>query len=430
MFEKKSMPQSSQQKTVLIGYLATEQGKLWQELLLAQNCQAILVSDEINIVKYIEETNLNPDLILVDMGLKNPNSTVLQSRSVCQWCKENRPEIKVVFTSSKEEQILNLESRWALRQGAIALLPKLTGTNLAQAMSEVAFILQIKVLDKSLQELINTQKATTPQLESGTQVAATHPVEFYLNQVKSLTTQGKFEEAKAELSDCIRLHHNSVAAYILRGNVYLNLDQFQRALDDYNKAIELEPKNAEVFWRRGNMYDKLGENQLALQDFERAIKLNPKLGEAYCGRGLAKSRGGDEQGAARDYDKAIQCNPQFAESYNNRGILRSVLGNVKAALKDFDRAIELNPEYTDAYYNRGNIYSDLGEWQKAIADYTEAIRLNPGFALAYGNRGIAHYEMDLVIKAIADTTTASNIFREQGDTSAYRRSMETLTQMA
>ena len=420
-------------KTILICSLVEEQLQLWRELLSSQGYQLMLPEPETNLVKLLDQAPIDnlPDLVVIDLGLKIPDTSALQSSTVARWCRENQPQIKVVFTNPKEDEVLSLEYRWALRQGAISLLPKLNAQNLLSSVKQISVALGTRIGEEALQNFVNflqpniveeSAPVTSPEI-------AVHAATSYFTQALTQYKAGNLELAANELGIAIRINPNYAAAYVLRGDIYISLSQFQRALNDYNQAITIYPQNAEVWWRRGNMYFKLGETQAAIAEFNQGLKFNPKFAELYNSRGLARFHSGDESGALKDYDQAIKLKPTLAEAYCHRGMLRYSTSNANAALKDYDQAIKHHPQYAEAYYNRGNVRSDAGAWEKAIADYTESIRHNPKFALAYGNRGIAYYQIDNVAEAITDTETAANIFRDQGDTKAYRRALETIEQI-
>ena len=62
-------------------------------------------------------------------------------------------------------------------------------------------------------------------------------------------------------------------AYYNRGNTYLNLGQFERAIQDCNEAIRLSPKFAMAYANRAIAYTMLGMDTEAEQDVERAVEL-------------------------------------------------------------------------------------------------------------------------------------------------------------
>ncbi len=63
---------------------------------------------------------------------------------------------------------------------------------------------------------------------------------------------------------------NAITLYI-RGNQYLNRQEFDRAIKCYSKAIELYPGNARFFYNRAVAYENLGEHEKADADYALAL---------------------------------------------------------------------------------------------------------------------------------------------------------------
>ncbi|KOP24080.1 hypothetical protein AMR41_22110, partial [Hapalosiphon sp. MRB220] len=82
------------------------------------------------------------------------------------------------------------------------------------------------------------------------------------------------------------------------------------------------------------------------------------------------------------------------------------------------------PNLAQAYNNRGITRSELGDQQGAIADFNTAIKINPNLALAYIGRGVARAAIGDQQGAIADLQKAADLFRQQGNTQLYQKTLE------
>ncbi len=224
------------------------------------------------------------------------------------------------------------------------------------------------------------------------------------------------EEAKDDKS---KAFHN-------RGNIYMSLGEYQKAINDYDQTIALDPKNDNALSSRGAAYFGLGEYQKSINDYDQAITLNPKDDNAFSNRGAAYTYLGEYQKAINDYDQAITLNPKNAKHFVNLGIIYARLGEHQKAIENYDQAITLNPKDDNAFGNRGTAYTYLGEYQKAINDYDQAITLNPKNAEVFVNRGITYARLGEHQKAIKDFNQAIKLdpknaraFYHRG--SSYRR---------
>jgi len=145
------------QKKVLLIQLSGEQQKLWQVALASQQIGVMLESPTADIVESLEhmrETGqILPDIVLMDIGITTTNSASLQARNVCRWCADYQPDLKVILTNPREDQIKSVGLRWATRQGAIDLLPRLYRDTIMSAVTKVMQALDVNPLQQPLQEL-------------------------------------------------------------------------------------------------------------------------------------------------------------------------------------------------------------------------------------------------------------------------------------
>ena len=197
-------------KTILICLLVEEQLQLWRELLSSQGYQLMLPEPETNLVKLLDQAPIDnlPDLVVIDLGLKIPDTSALQSSTVARWCRENQPQIKVVFTNPKEDEVLSLEYRWALRQGAISLLPKLNAQNLLSSVKQISVALGTRIGEEALQNFVNflqpnndeagdnldsnpsqTLKTTKHSIPSATQSSSHQPNQSFIDRCEYELTE-------------------------------------------------------------------------------------------------------------------------------------------------------------------------------------------------------------------------------------------------
>jgi tetratricopeptide (TPR) repeat protein len=205
------------------------------------------------------------------------------------------------------------------------------------------------------------------------------------------STDVSHEQRLAGCTAVIKAGHESAQnlakAFNNRGNAYLGLRDYERAIADYGRAIEIDPQHAPAFYGRGNAYQRKGRYDRAIKDYDRAIEIVPSNAAAFFGRGRAyqdKARydfdaylneGQYETLAIRDYDKAIRLNPKNAAAFNNRGNAYVSKRMYDRALQDYDEAIRLKPDSALYFKNRGDAFRKIGQYQSAIADYRKTLSL-------------------------------------------------------
>ncbi len=217
-----------------------------------------------------------------------------------------------------------------------------------------------------------------------------------------------YELAFEDHNRAIELNPNEAGFYINRGNVYSYLEEFDQAIEAYNQAIALNSELALAYMNRGVVYSKQGKQEIALKDFNSAIELDQNLAGGYYNRGMIYYHKEDFESAIRDYTTAIDKGWDFATVYYYRGDSYHAIKDYQSALSDYNNALALEPNFTVAYNNRGNVYHSLNNFDAALTDFNYAIQLSPDYALAYYNRGVAKLNLN-DINGCKDIKTAKSM---------------------
>ncbi len=123
-------------KTILMIQSSKMQGEIWREILNSQGISVIWAPTRIDVMEIFEqlkELGIGlPDLLLLDIGTQNANPY-----DFCRLFANQYPQIKVILTSSMRTDIYESERKWAMRRGAIDLLPGFSKPNIFAQASEV-----------------------------------------------------------------------------------------------------------------------------------------------------------------------------------------------------------------------------------------------------------------------------------------------------
>jgi tetratricopeptide (TPR) repeat protein len=117
---------------------------------------------------------------------------------------------------------------------------------------------------------------------------------------------GRYDEAKADCTEAIRLKPDYAMAFNNRGLACAGTNLLDEALRDYDEAIRLDPNLAEAYLNRGNAYDLLGRSEDALREYGRAIEANPENRLIYINRAMTYYR-------MKEYDKALADIEKFKD---------------------------------------------------------------------------------------------------------------------
>ena len=173
--------------------------------------------------------------------------------------------------------------------------------------------------------------------------------EDYVENAKSKLAIDDMEGAIADLNAAIDANASSTT-YTLRGEAYMQLGEYQKALSDYEAALEIDGMNAVAFYDRALLNTRLENYEAALTDINNAL-------------------------AAQSMKPSDVLN--LRDLYAKRGQLNLWLKNWQGAVADYTNSLARNEGSVSAnvYAERAEAYTALGEYENAINDYTSAIRV-------------------------------------------------------
>jgi len=171
----------------------------------------------------------------------------------------------------------------------------------------------------------------------------------YINNAREKIVAGDMDGAIEELNVAIDANANS-NIYTLRGEVYMQMGEYEKALNDFNSAIESDGVNAVAFYDRGLLNMRLENYDAALVDINNAL--------------AAQSVKPSDVLTLRDL-------------YAKRGQLNLWLKNWQGAIADYTNSLARAEGSVSAnvYAERAEAYTAIGEFDNAINDYTSAVRV-------------------------------------------------------
>ena len=130
---------------------------------------------------------------------------------------------------------------------------------------------------------------------------------YYMGEGLAYLNANRLGEAELSFTCIIRVIDTSyVPAYLARGEVYLNMREFDKAITDYSAA---------------------------------ALRDNNSI-PAYNNRGIVQTILGEYDAAAADFDRVLAIDADYLPAYNNRSIIHTLQGEYAAAIDLIDQAIE------------------------------------------------------------------------------------------
>lgn len=165
--------------------------------------------------------------------------------------------------------------------------------------------------------------------------------------------------------------------HIDKGKLFSCHKDFNAAKSHFDEAILFKPKNGRAFLRRGENYVNLNSFDKAISDFSEAIELldDCQKAEGYAARGKCYLKMKDYDKAKDDFDIAIEQEPDNPSFYFERSILFFELNDNINAINDCNKAVKIDSDDATLYFIRFLIYlSKFNDQEKFLFDELNSIK--------------------------------------------------------
>lgn len=173
-----------------------------------------------------------------------------------------------------------------------------------------------------------------------------------------LAEQRLWAEALVHYDRALALTPDNAWVLYKRGNVRIELEDYDGAIVDYTRAARLEPSWDGPRYDCGRALMQRGDYTAAVAEFSRALALQPDNSKAHAARGWVRARDGDLDAGMVDLNRAIELDARNAWAYLARGVLRLMQNDEVEGCKDLKRCVELNPKLApiaDDFLPKGTI---------------------------------------------------------------------------
>jgi WD40 repeat protein/Tfp pilus assembly protein PilF/V8-like Glu-specific endopeptidase len=231
-----------------------------------------------------------------------------------------------------------------------------------------------------------------------------------------------YKKALSDLDKGVALNSNYYASYLLRSTVKTAMNDSKGASSDIDRAVQLKPDSTIALENRGVLRLSAKNTRGALEDFNRVLSIDSSSITGLVGKCNANAGLGNYQNALEDCGKVIEKfansrskSTALASAYSGRGIARFKRGDKKGALQDLDAAIEQDSQNPSLYINRASIRYSMGNRTEALADFKKALSLGSTDINAYLGVGLIEEEEGNIEEAISAYEKAAAVYSREGN---------------
>ena len=147
------------------------------------------------------------------------------------------------------------------------------------------------------------------------------PGNHYGEDILNLWMQAQMpdaSDASLEAADLkVLLEDDKAAAYVYRGLVNMERENFYSAVDDFKIALEAEPELKEALFDLALAQEKINKPDDAIKTYDTLLNIDEKFVDAWHNRGRLKLAKNDFKGAISDFESSLAIETINADAYNN-----------------------------------------------------------------------------------------------------------------
>ncbi len=189
------------------------------------------------------------------------------------------------------------------------------------------------------------------------------------------------QRATQYLTRSIKIYPTYHHSWILLGNAYYEIEDYNSAMDHYEQCIKIAPRFTDVInniLHVSQLSTKKKKYEVAIRGYKILIKFQPKntqflkeLGQLY-GKDL-----NDRENALVYLSKAQELDPSDTDILQKIGVVYAMEGEHLKAIHFFSQALELESNNPYILMNIGIAYNSIGEIEKGKEFLDRAFEIDP-----------------------------------------------------
>lgn len=263
-----------------------------------------------------------------------------------------------------------------------------------------------------------------------------HPSQYdlILRQATLMAKTGNEKGALDVLKKYEEINPVNPDLYLLRANIYCNLNEFLNAIDnfhtaiqfnddpvpiyhdlsfayadagDYDNAIKYMKKYLKSGWQDTLAYDQLinwltilERLEAELPFFQEQIDNDPYSDSAWLAMAMVCKELKLYDKALHALDYCILISTENIQAYLEQGDVFFLMDRYAEAIKSYENSLDFFPGNAITYYNIGECYERLNDYEKARENYARSIRLYPDLSAAWYSIGMVLSYQDKYYEAI------------------------------
>lgn len=187
-------------------------------------------------------------------------------------------------------------------------------------------------------------------------------------------TMNEFEKAADTSQKAYKINKNSPKALITLGDLSYQNKNYKKALEYYKRAVCYDKKSYQPWVKEAQAYQKLANTKKAKEIYTKILKTHSDSWEAYYNIALL-----DNEKRVTYLKKALAVNPLFEDAWIELAKIDIDKGNYDIAQKYLSNAFYIDENDFRYYYYQGLVNNNLGDLAQAKYNFKKCLKLNSNY---------------------------------------------------
>lgn len=175
-------------------------------------------------------------------------------------------------------------------------------------------------------------------------------------KMRSLVNESDYSKASEFIPQAIKDNPKDINVHILAGDIYFELENYQKALDMYQKADDIKSKQTSVLRKIGKTLSELGRHQDAIKILKDAVSVDKNDFRNLLELGNAYIKGNQLNEAELTITKAREMNRKSSEAFVALGDLYFAQKVYPLARSNYEEALSIDENLTEARVKLATTY--------------------------------------------------------------------------
>ena len=187
--------------------------------------------------------------------------------------------------------------------------------------------------------------------------------------IEDMIEQGRIEEAKKSLIECIQFDSKNPQAYILMGRIHAIEGRNDQAREAFEKAIKLDEQNDQAWHFLGALAVLEKDYDRALECYSQALDLMPAKADYAISLSEVYAEIDQLEKARQAIDQALSMQPQNLELMLSKARLYQQDGQIDVAVRTYEQARIMHGDIPEVLEPAGYAHIAQNAWKQAAEKF-------------------------------------------------------------